>query len=110
MEHFEHNIGDHEDPVPASTWLVGALGAVLLVVIVFGLTALYYNARMVEADAKVLQRDSWELRRYDERQQRHFVREPAWVERVVVDQRVRAKVIPIEEAMDQVVREAQASR
>lgn len=41
---YEHNPGDHEDPLPGPTWLVSIIGVVLLVVIVFGLTSLYHGA------------------------------------------------------------------
>jgi hypothetical protein len=103
-EHFEHNVGDHEDPVPASTWLVGAIGAVLLIVIVFGLTALYYNAYLEEADTKLVQKPTFDLQRYTERQRQHFVVEEKWVEREVGENRIRAKVIPLDQAMDEVIK------
>lgn len=104
-EYYEHNVGDHEDPVPSSTWLVGAVGAVLLIVIVFGLTALYYNAKLVESDTKLVRVEPFDLQRYQQRQKQYFVNEPTWMEREVIDQRVKALVIPMDDAMDQVIRE-----
>lgn len=104
-EHFEHNTGDHEDPIPSSTWLVGVVGTVLLIVIVFGLTAMYYNAQLIESDAKLVRTDPHDLTRYQQRQARYFVEEPTWMEREVIDQRVKALVIPMDEAIDQVIQE-----
>lgn len=109
-EHFEHNVGDHEDPVPSSTWLVGVLGAALLIIIVFGLTALYYNAQASESDVKVVRTAPFELQRYREQQAQYFVDEPTWTDRVRIDQRIRALVIPIDDAIEQVIQEAQADR
>ncbi len=105
MEHHEHNIGDHEDPIPSSTWLVGAVGVVLFVVIIFGLTALYYNAQKEENEAKLHQPMPVELARYRERQQRHFVEQPSWVERQAGGNHIRARVIPLDQAMEDVIEE-----
>lgn len=48
-ESYEHNPGDHDDPLPGPTYILTILGAVLLCVVVLGVTALFFNAdeRMV---------------------------------------------------------------
>ena len=43
-EVYEHNPGDHEDPLPGPTWILGILGSGLLGVVVLGVTALFFNA------------------------------------------------------------------
>ena len=60
-EVYEHNPGDHEDPVPASTWMVGLVGTIALVIIMLGLTALYYNAKSEEFTEKHLVMETREL-------------------------------------------------
>ena len=37
-DHYEHNIDNHGDPAASSTWLVGFIGVVLLVVTMLGVT------------------------------------------------------------------------
>lgn len=51
-EHYEHNPGDHEDPLAGPTWMVSFIGVVLLVVTFLGLTSVYYSAQVEDADAK----------------------------------------------------------
>lgn len=41
----EHNLHDHEDPLPGPTWIVGVGGSVVLIVVITALTALFYQAR-----------------------------------------------------------------
>ena len=41
---FEHNVGDHEDPVAGPTWMIGFIGVVLLVVVVLGVASVYFQA------------------------------------------------------------------
>jgi hypothetical protein len=110
-EVFEHNLGDHEDPLPGPTWIIAFLGIVLLSVIMLGLTALYYNAQHQEQTRKVVVRDPMELQHLRETQQAQLTRGPAWVEEKVKvegqnqEQVVPALVIPIDQAMDAVVKE-----
>jgi hypothetical protein len=42
---FEHNKGDHEDPLPEATWMIGFISTVLLIVVFLGLVAVFYVAR-----------------------------------------------------------------
>jgi hypothetical protein len=105
-EHYDHNPGDHDDPVAGPTWLLGIVGAVLLLVIILGLTALYYNALAREQQVKVVEpRDTWDLRRYRREQQGLLTGEPRWEQRVVAEDEVEFYIIPIDRAMELVVRE-----
>ena len=106
-EVFEHNPGDHEDPLPGPTWMVGLLGTVLLTVIMLGLTALYYNAEHQEDTIKVIQRDPAELENLRAVQFARLTGEPRLEERIAENfQVVEEIVIPIDEAMRLVVEEA----
>jgi hypothetical protein len=40
---YEHNPGDHEDPLAGPTWTVGVIGTILLIVIVLGTAAICYS-------------------------------------------------------------------
>lgn len=108
---FEHNLGDHEDPLPGPTWIVAFLGIVLLSVIMLGLTALYYNAQKEENTRKIVVRDPMELEHLRTQQQAQLTRGPEWVEEKVKvegqdkEQVVPALVIPVDQAMDLVVKE-----
>ena len=106
MEYYEHNPGDHEDPVAGPTWLMGIIGAVLLVVIIFGLTAMYYNAQGEQSRAQRYDRDPFELREYKQQQAQLLHGEPRWVTEQANEQQVRRRVIPIDEAMDLLVQQS----
>ena len=113
---FEHNLGDHEDPLTGPTWIIGFLGAVLLAVIMLGLTALLYNAQRQEAVEKVIQRDPQELENLRAAQAAQLAAAPRWIEQTVEvqgqpnGQIVRSLAIPIDQAMELVVRESQQGR
>ena len=103
-EVYEHNPLDHEDPLPGPTWMVGFIGVVLLVVVVLGITALYYGAKQEDEIVKVVEAEPIELlvMRAQQSEQLHVTR---WEEREEVDaegnpERVRALVIPIDRAME----------
>ncbi|MCI0364247.1 MAG: hypothetical protein L0Y44_10960 [Phycisphaerales bacterium] len=112
---LEHNPGDHEDPLSGPTWMVAFLGAVLLAVIMLGLTALYYNANTQEETIKVITRDPDELVKLRQEQLAQIQGPPRYVEEIVPvegseeGKREKALVIPIEQAMELVVKEAGAS-
>ncbi len=107
MEHYEHNPGDHEDPVAGPTWLMSLVGTILLVVIIFGLTAMYYNAQGQQLRERVYEREPYELRRYKQQQQELLTGEPRWVTEVISDdEEIRRYVIPIDRAMDLVAGES----
>ena len=109
---FEHNPGDHEDPLAGPTWIIGFLGAVLLAVIGLGLTALYYNAQHKEEEAKIVKRDPLELEHLRAMQLAVIDAKPHWREEMEKvegkndEQKVRALSIPIDHAMELVVQES----
>ena len=98
-DHFEHNIDDHEDPAASSTWLIGFIGAVLLVVTILGVTALYYNVKADQVDEKVVQVDIDEPNDLRDSQERRLTASAHWEERDDGGEIVRQLVIPIERAM-----------
>lgn len=111
-EVFEHNPGDHEDPLTGPTWIIGFLGAVLLAVIVLGLTALVYNATSEEEKEKLILRDPDELNNLRNQQLAQITAAPRWREVMEkpadseVEQKTRALTIPIDLAMQAIVNEA----
>lgn len=105
---FEHNPGDHEDPLSGPTWIVGFLGAVLLAVIILGITALYYNANHQEFVRKVVDRDPHELDKLRAEQLAQLEGPIRYVEVMEKNDKgddvlVKSLVIPISEAMQRVV-------
>lgn len=114
-EVYEHNPGDHEDPLTAPTWILGFLGAVLLTVIALGLTALFYNAQAQEERRKLIERDPLELEHLQAEQRAQIIGAPHWVEEQVqvegsnTPQAVRSLAIPIDRAMELVVNESRAA-
>ena len=106
MKHFEHNRSDHEDPLPAPTWLVGFIAVVLLVVIFLGLTSIYYGAMEEELVVKDYEVEPAERLKLHEAQMVRLEGPARW-ERTVVDGQVTERlVIPIEDAMAKIVEEA----
>ncbi len=98
-DHFEPNPDDHEDPAASSTWLVGFIGAVLLIVMMLGVTALYYNVKADRVDVKVVQVDVDEPKDLRDSQERRLTDSAHWEERDDGGEIVRQLVIPIERAM-----------
>ncbi|MCZ6835582.1 MAG: hypothetical protein O7G85_07395 [Planctomycetota bacterium] len=90
----EHNPNDHEDPLAGPTWLISILGAVLLIVTVLGLIALYNTVWDAEEDLKIVEADAQEVQ--DMMKAQHL--------RLEIPHQVRyeeevATVLPIEDAM-----------
>lgn len=104
-EVFEHNPEDHEDPVSGQTWLIGFLGALVLVAIVLGLTAMYYNAKAREIYKVVVSPERLEVRQLLQEQEALLAGPPRWVTRDDGAETVEALIIPIERAMELVVME-----
>jgi hypothetical protein len=103
---FEHNPGDHEDPLAGPTWLIGALGVLTLVIILMVLTAIYYNTKAEEVKENFITPVREDVVAMKTRQEA-LLHEPAgWVERQEGGETVRAYVIPIERAMELVVQDA----
>lgn len=101
----EHNPHDHEDPLPGPSWMVGILGTILLVVIVLGLTALFYDANNRIIDEVVITAVPQELLDLKALQQERL--DKAHLD--IFDEEI-ALVIPIEQAMELVVEEFGGSR
>ncbi len=104
-DHHEHNLDDHEDPAASSTWLVGFIGAVLLVVTMLGVTALYYNVKAAQVDKEVVQVDMNDPKNARTRQEQVLMASPRWVERDDSGETVRELTIPIDRAMELIVAE-----
>jgi hypothetical protein len=107
-EQFEHNPNDHEDPVAGSTWLVGLVGTILLVVIILGVTALLYQVQDEEILEQVVKTAPAELVELRAAQQRQLTDPPRYEERPGAaegDAPVRSLVIPIDRAMRLIAQE-----
>ena len=95
-EAFEHNPGDHEDPVSGQTWLIGFLGALVLVAMMLGLTAIYYNAKAREIHNVVVSPVRQEIQQLRQEQEALLAGPPRWVTRDDGAETVEALIIPIE--------------
>ena len=107
---FEHNPDDHEDPRAGLTWLLGAIGALTLLITMLAVWALYYNVKAVQVEEAVVapaRQDVIELR---ESQEEFLVGPPRWILVDVQGEPVRRYVVPIEQAMEAVVRESNGDR
>ena len=111
---YEHNPGDHEDPVPSSTWMVGIVGVIVLLVTIFGLTALLYRASGDELQEKVISRSFEEVGDLRESQEKLLHHEAGWIKRDIPGTEGKEQedvfVIPIESAMELVIQEARVAR
>jgi hypothetical protein len=107
-EGHEHHPEDHGDPAPGLIWFIGLLGTLLLVVIMLGLTALYYNVKADVFQRQVVGAERWELQDLYAPQEALLAGPPRFVERDEQGQAVTAYIIPIEQAMQLVVDEANA--
>ncbi len=102
-DHYEHNLDDHEDPSAGSTSLLGFIGAVLLIVTMLGVTALYYNVKATQVDTQVVQVDIDDVTTARIQQEGRLTDSAHWEERDDNGEIVRELVIPIERAMELVV-------
>ena len=98
-EVYEHNQGDHEDPLPGPTWIVSIVGTVLLVVIILGVTALFFNADTREIDVKVMTQQYQQYQSLRNEQLAKISGSPRIVEVIENDRKIETIVIPIERAM-----------
>ena len=104
---YEHNPGDHEDPLPGPTWILTILGSVLLGVVVLGVTALFFNAdeRMVSDKTQAATYPQFESLK--EAQLAKLEGQPRKVEVVnESDKVVETVVIPIDLAMQKIAERA----
>jgi len=110
---FEHNLDDHEDPLPGPTWIVGVLGAVLLSIVILGVTALFFNADTIEIDKKVVTREYPQFNDLKDQQLAQLQGPPRYVKVLENDSPVDTIVIPIDRAMqayaERAAREQQTS-
>ena len=111
-EVFEHNPGDHEDPLPGPTWIVALLGGVLLAVIGMGLTALFYNAQTQEEARKVLMRDPAELENLRAAQLARLHAPAHWEisTDIASGQQQKVLIIPIDDAMKLTLKDYQPKK
>ena len=107
-EGYEHHPEDHGDPAPGFIWFVGLLGALLLVVVMLGLTALYYNVKAEVFQKRVVSERRLEVQEHRQAQEVLLAGPPRFLERQEQGQTVTAYIIPIERAMQLVVDEANA--
>ena len=109
-DQYEHNIGDHEDPRASSTWLIGFIGALLVVVTMLGVTALYYNVKASKVEEVVVDEPLIEVKKARIRQEQLITGHPRWVEVEDVGGGVRRELaIPIDRAMQLIVDEYAAT-
>ena len=101
----EHNLEDHEDPLPGPSWMIGILGTILLVVIVLGLSAMYYDAYSRVENQAVITAMPQELLDLNAEQQKRL----DTAHKDIFDEEI-ALVIPIEKAMELVADEYGTSR
>jgi hypothetical protein len=104
----EHNPEHHQDPKAGLTWFVGIVGVLLTVVIVLGLTALYYNVKAEVFQRQVVNEVRAEVQELRRAQEALLAGPPRYIERDELGQTVTAYIIPIERAMQLVVEEANA--
>lgn len=104
-DHPEHNIDDHEDPAASSTSLVGFISAVLLVVTMLGVTALYYNVKASKEQDVVVDRPFIPVKDLRISQEGRLTDSAHWEERNDGGEVTRELVIPLERAMKIVVEE-----
>jgi hypothetical protein len=95
----EHNPGDHEDPLPGPTWIIGILGTVLLSICILGITALFFNADTRMVDLKVVDADYPQVETMKSQQLRAIEGPARRKEIIENEQKVETIVIPIDEAM-----------
>ncbi len=105
---YEHNPEDHEDPAHGPTLLMGLLGVLLLTVTILGLTALYYGSKATEQSQAVVAVERAEVKDLRAEQEALLAGPARLVRRDEAGREVEALVIPVERAMEAVVREATA--
>ena len=103
---FDHNPGDHDDPQAVPIWYLGLVGVVLMVVVVLGLTAVYYNVKAGVYQEQVVRKTYREVQ--DLRAAQEALLAGGMVEVEEQGETVRKNTIPIEQAMRLVVEEAGA--
>jgi hypothetical protein len=104
-EHVHNAVeADQSDPKSTPTLLVGAVGMILLMVIVLLVEVLFHRTTQAEIYRKVISEQPLELRQV-QAEQLDQLNDYRWV-----SQPDGVAAIPIDRAMDLVVEEAQAGR
>jgi hypothetical protein len=107
-EIFEHNQGDHEDPLAGPTWTVGAIGVVLLIVICLGTAAIFYSVIASELDRKVIDQPQIQLEQNRAENLARLDGPVRYELRPENPEGERSLVIPINQAMTAMVEETQS--
>ncbi len=102
---YEHNPGDHEDPLAGITWFVGFVGSVAFVVTTLAVWALYYNVKGEQVEESFVAPAREEVAELKRSQQALLAGPPRWIEVDESGETVRRYIIPIEQAMELVVQE-----
>ncbi|MDP6600741.1 MAG: hypothetical protein QGG74_02075 [Phycisphaerales bacterium] len=95
--------GEAEDPTSGPTWVVGLAGAVLTVVVVLGMTAVYYAAERAETHHKVMSIRSQEAQLRREADTMALMNEAHWEQWTDADGVLageRTLVVPMDIARD----------
>lgn len=95
----EHNSVHHEDPIAGPTWLVGVIGAVLVLVTTFGVTGLYNGAKRDKEQVNFIDPDYPVVTSLRAAQAAQLDR-TRYEDRAENDVPYTALVIPIERAME----------
>ena len=104
-EVFEHNPGDHEDPLAGITWFIGFVGAVAFVVTTLAVWALFYNVKGAQEEESFIAPARSEILELKASQQELLTGQPRYIDVDEAGETVRRWVIPIEQAMELVVQE-----
>ncbi len=107
---YEHNPGDHEDPLDGPTWLIGIVGTGLLIVIVLGLVALFYGAYDREQETQVVTREVAQLRAHLDEQRERLEGPEREAQRELNGEEKTVRVIPIGDAIDRYVERVNQAR
>jgi hypothetical protein len=106
-----HSLTDREDPAAGPTWVIGLIGALLLVVVILVIAALLYRSASMEFEQKVSGEAPRELTELRRDQTARLTDPPRWEIRPDSGEGGRSLVIPIEQAMEAFVEEtAQAAQ
>ena len=106
-DQLEHNPGDHEDPLAGPTWLIMIGGAVVFVVVLLVVAAVAYRVMTGRQDAAALAQAPRDLAALKEQQRRRLTDPPRFEKRIDSPEDGNSLVIPIEQAMELMVQEAQ---
>lgn len=105
-ETFEHNPGDHEDPLAGPTWTVGVAGLVFFAVCMLGVAALFYRTMTREQEVKVLAPPTIAVEQLRAEQTARLTAEPHRELRPENPDGTESLVIPLDLAIELTVQDA----